>query len=67
MILAHNETIYEALESAKEEIEEINYALSLAIDDLEDALESESVDYKNHCIEKVIRTIKDSRARLFEQ
>jgi molecular chaperone GrpE (heat shock protein) len=64
MNLVHNETVFEAIEAVKDEIEDVAHDLDLAIDELEDALETDDYDDKERWIQKAIRLIKDARGKL---
>jgi hypothetical protein len=64
MNLVHDETIFEALEAVKDEIEDVVYDLDLALEELEGVLETADEDDKERWTLKAIELIKDAKEKL---
>jgi molecular chaperone GrpE (heat shock protein) len=67
MLLVHNETIFETLEAVKCELEDVVYDLDLALDELEEALESGDDDDKERWVQKAVDLIKGAKEKLHKE
>lgn len=65
MRIVHNTSVYGVLELIKDEIEDIEYDLDLALDCLNEALETSDDDDKWRFILKAIDHVKEAKDKIY--
>jgi hypothetical protein len=66
MKLVHNETIFETMSEIQNEIDDIVYDLNLALDELNDTLETGDSDDQERWVRKAIELIKGVKEKLYK-